>query len=111
AVPSEPYPFAPARARSLLAEAGFPNGLEAPLLGTQGRFPGEVALLQEVQRQLVAVGVKVRLEQLDLTQFNAALTKAADETSLRMSLSSWLPPTGEIRSALYPLFHTSQGMP
>jgi peptide/nickel transport system substrate-binding protein len=54
------YDYDPAKAKALLAEAGYPNGLEVSLSTPQ------VALLQQinqlVQEQLKAIGVTVKLE-------------------------------------------------
>jgi peptide/nickel transport system substrate-binding protein len=54
------YPYDPARAKALLAEAGYPNGIEVGLSTPQ------ITLLQQVnqlvQEQLKAVGITVRLE-------------------------------------------------
>jgi ABC-type transport system substrate-binding protein len=108
---ASPYAFEPERARRLLAEAGLANGFETSLLSSRGRFPGDLAVAQEVQRQLLLVGVRLRLEVQDGAQFNAAVTRAAGETSLRLLLTSWLPANGDARSALHPLFHSSQAMP
>jgi glutathione transport system substrate-binding protein len=107
----QPYPLDPPVAQRLLAQAGYPNGLEAPLLVSPGRFPRALALAEAVQRQLAAVGVQVKLDLQEGAQYNAALTRAADETALRLALVGWLPPSGEARSGLEPLFHSSAVMP
>lgn len=106
-----PYPFDPTRARMLLAEAGFSSALEPKLLSSRGRFPNDVALAQEVQKQLLAAGVRTRLEVLEGPFFTAALTRPLEETSLRLTLTGWLPPSGEALGALYSQFHSGQWMP
>ena len=54
------YPYDPAKAKALLAEAGYPNGLEVPLSTPQ------ITLLQQVnqlvQEQLKAIGITVKLD-------------------------------------------------
>ena len=111
AFPQTPYPFDPARAKRLLAEAGFPNGFETQLLSSSGRFPKDAALGQEVQKQLQAVGVRAHLDVQAVSQFTLAVTKSVDETALRLSTVGWLPASGDVYEALYPLFHSSQWMP
>jgi ABC-type transport system substrate-binding protein len=107
----QPYPFDPARAKALLAQAGYPGGLELPLLGSRGRYPRDSALMSELHKQLTAAGFKLRLELLDQSGYTLEVTRASDETTLRLSLMGWLPPSLEARGALFPLFHSSQWVP
>jgi ABC-type transport system substrate-binding protein len=111
AYPQTPFTYDPSRARALLSEAGYPAGLELPLLSSQGRQPRDAALARALQQQLQAVGIRPRLELADHAGYVDATTKGLEESGLRISLIGWLPNTGEIREALFPLFHSSQWPP
>lgn len=68
ALPIEPHPYDPARAKQLLAEAGYPNGFDAGDL-TPG--PPFFARGEMVANYLQAVGIKVRLRMLERARFQA----------------------------------------
>ena len=60
------YPFDPDRARQLLVEAGFPDGIDVIL--TYSRtfpLPDTTFLAQAIQAQLAEVGIRVQLEEVD----------------------------------------------
>jgi ABC-type transport system substrate-binding protein len=57
-----PYGYDPAKARQLLAEAGYPHGFSATLtINSDDPFP---TIAQVVQAQLAAVGVQISLNQV-----------------------------------------------
>ena len=58
AVPMEPHAYDPARARKLLAEAGFPNGFDA---GELTPFPPYNSMGEAVVANLQSVGIRTRL--------------------------------------------------
>jgi peptide/nickel transport system substrate-binding protein len=62
-----PIPFNPARARQLLAEAGYPTGFKLTLDTTPGFVPPEVALA--VQSNLRDIGVEVEINQIEAAAF------------------------------------------
>lgn len=62
----EPYPYDPAKARALLAEAGYGNGVTLTFAVMIDRTPGDAAIYQTVARQLADVGVKLNLRQVTL---------------------------------------------
>ena len=60
------YPYDPDGARQLLAEAGFPDGIDVTL--TYSRtfpLPDTTFLAQAIQAQLAEVGIRLRLEEVD----------------------------------------------
>lgn len=66
----EAYHYDPAKAKRLLAEAGYPNGFDTALeLWADGTNQG--AMYQQVTSNLRAVGVRVRIVQVPVLQWQA----------------------------------------
>jgi peptide/nickel transport system substrate-binding protein len=65
----QPLPYDPEKAMRLLAEAGYPNGLDA---GDFAAIPGFPTVAEAVLNNLNAVGVRVRLRQMERAAFYAS---------------------------------------
>ena len=111
AVELPPYPHDPNKAKQLLAEAGYPNGFALTILSPRGRFLKDAELMQEVQKQLASVGVKVILEFMEYAAFTSAARKPVGETKVQSFLQGWVPSNGEARWTMYALFDSSQWVP
>src|SRR5215471_5347297 len=70
ALPIEPYAYDPARARRLLAEAGYPNGFDA---GDLYPWPPYASTGEAVGGYLGAIGIRTRLRTMERAAFYAAL--------------------------------------
>jgi peptide/nickel transport system substrate-binding protein len=70
AIPLEPHPYDPARARQLLAEAGYPNGFDA---GDVHPWPPYSSVGESVATNLAAVGIRARVRTMERAAFYAAL--------------------------------------
>ena len=64
----EPLPYDPEKAKKLLAEAGYPNGFDA---GDFAAIPGFPTVAEAVVNDLNAVGIRVRLRQMERATFYA----------------------------------------
>ncbi len=77
------WPYDPDRARVLLAEAGFAQGLEVTYTTLRDEMAQKIAL--SIQADLAAVGVRVNIETLTF----AAYVNAILSGSLDFAFSSW----------------------
>jgi peptide/nickel transport system substrate-binding protein len=103
------YPYDPARAKKLLAEAGFPNGfattLWVPESGSGMQAP--VAMSTVIQSNLKAVGVNVTMQTMEWGAYLAKLrSKEQDLFAL-----SWMAGMEDPDMVMYPLLHSSQWTP
>ncbi|PYO28336.1 MAG: ABC transporter substrate-binding protein [Candidatus Rokuibacteriota bacterium] len=73
---SKAVPYDPAKARKLLAEAGYPNGFEA-VLRVSPQYYYTVRTGEVVVSQLAKVGVKVKIEQIEWPQWLSQVYKDA----------------------------------
>jgi len=70
ALPMEPDPYDPAKARQLLAEAGYPNGFDG---GDIIPTPPYTSAAEAVANYLAAVGIKLRVRTMERAAFTTAL--------------------------------------
>jgi peptide/nickel transport system substrate-binding protein len=100
------YTYDPAKARSLLAEAGYANGFNAtlwvPESGSGMQLPKEMS--QVIQANFAAVGVNVRLEVFEWGTYLSKIRQ--NDRSFDMAALSWYLKVSDPDLALYPLFHS-----
>jgi peptide/nickel transport system substrate-binding protein len=70
ALPLEPYPYDPARAKKLLAEAGYPNGFDA---GELHQLPPYFTLGEAIVNYLQAVGIRIKMRPMERAAFFALI--------------------------------------
>ncbi|HEV8268833.1 MAG TPA: ABC transporter substrate-binding protein [Thermoanaerobaculia bacterium] len=90
------------RARRLLAEAGYPNGLAIPLDGPDNRYAGDVEILGEVARQLAEVGIRADAKSRPKEEWFPMVTEGRS----RFFLMGWACETRDAGDALDVLMHT-----
>ena len=69
ALPLEPYAYDPAKAKQLLAEAGYPNGFDA---GDLTPNPPYFGMGEAITNYLAAVGIRTRLRSMERAAYFSA---------------------------------------
>jgi peptide/nickel transport system substrate-binding protein/oligopeptide transport system substrate-binding protein len=90
-----------AKARQLLAAAGFPNGIDVELWSSQ--TPPFPRIAQTVQANLKDAGVRVKLVQRDAS----SMREAARAGQTDMALKDWYADYPDGENFLYPLLHSA----
>ena len=72
-----PTPFDPARARALLAEAGWANGFGLTIHSSNNRFPQDAAIAQALSQMLARGGI--RINGVVTMPFNVYIGQATDQ--------------------------------
>jgi len=108
--PGIKYEYNPAKAKKLLAEAGYPNGFTTSMTVTLGAYSMDREFLEFAFKNLRDVGVKVELDQVEWAVNTARVYAAPDEKGIKrnivMWLRAWSPGTGESSYTLRALFHS-----
>jgi ABC-type transport system substrate-binding protein len=110
-IPLKGHPYDPEKAKKLLAEAGFPQGLKAKLWSPMGRYPKDFEMAQAVQQQLKKVGVDCTLDTMEWAAYLAATRKPPEQADVELFVLGWAPSSAEARWTLYALFTTEQWVP
>ncbi|RME64941.1 MAG: ABC transporter substrate-binding protein [Caldilineae bacterium] len=100
----QPYPYDPDKAKSLLADAGYPDGFEFTLLAydnPRGYNPIGGKMAVAIQEYLAAVGVKINIKTLEWGAFLDARRQADNHD---MGMVGWSGDNGDPDNFLYELF-------
>jgi len=95
------YPYDPAKAKALLAEAGYPNGFKATLRGASDTTAKQV--MEAIQAQLAKVGIQVEVQSLDAATLSAERFKPLDQNKGELDYGGWSPSTGDADWGIRPL--------
>jgi peptide/nickel transport system substrate-binding protein len=105
----DPPPYDPARAKKLLAEAGYPRGFDA---GEFAAIPGFPTVAEAVMNDLNAAGIRVRLRSMERATFYAAwqdkklrglfMTAAGNSGNAASRVDTFIQSKGGYASGGYP---------
>jgi hypothetical protein len=95
-------PYDPARARRLLAEAGYPEGFRLVLRGPNNRYLNDASSLQAIAQMFSRIGVQSTVEAAPWVSFRPLI----GSSSFSVALFGWASSTGETGLSLNALLGT-----
>ena len=100
----KPYPYDPDKAKSLMSQAGFPNGFDLNINYIQGRYLKDKEVAEAIAQELSKVGIRTKPN-----LFDAALMTQEDNAQHLDGLifASWGNWIFDADNQLYTRWHTS----
>lgn len=83
------FKYDPAKAKQLLAEAGYPNGFTTTMIATKGAYLKDSELQQAVQQYARAVGVTINIEPVEFAKFITYMRAPVATSGLQIWQDSW----------------------
>ena len=97
-----PPPYDPAKAKQLLAAAGYPRGFRITLHGPNGRYVNDAKIIQAVGQMWARIGVQTAVEPIVFASYAIRITKA----DMSAFLLAWGTSSGEASNPLRALIAT-----
>ena len=101
------HAFDPAKAKALLAEAGYPNGFTVTMDCPNDRYVNDEQICQAVTAMLARIGVKVELVAQTRLKYFSEINSPGYNTSFY--LLGWTPATYDAHNAFFNLAGTRNG--
>ena len=107
-----PWPYDVAKAKKLMAEAGYPNGFETELWSAYNHTIAQ-KVTQFLQQQLAQIGIKAKITLLEAGQRVEKVESWQDSATapVRLYYVGWSASTGEADWALRPLLASESWPP
>ena len=100
----EPLKFDPNRARQLLAEAGFPNGIDVTLAYVSGRWAGDDQVVEAMQGFWSNVGIRTTIKKMQMAELGPLLQ--SDPDTLPGTIVFLVKTSEFIDYHLYRMYHS-----
>src|SRR6266702_1854302 len=91
--------YDPAKAKALLAEAGYPNGFRLTVHGSNDRYVNDARIVQAVAQMLTRIGITAKVEVMPWAVYSGRNSNA----EFSFSLGSWGVNTGETSNPIVAL--------
>ena len=101
---NDPYPYDPEKAKSLLAEAGYPDGFKTTIMCNT--TTSNLKQAEFYQQQLAIVGIDVEIVALENAVLNQRVQDVdvpGAEAEVELYISGWSPSTGDADWGIRPL--------
>ena len=106
------YPHDPQKARELLAEAGYPNGITVSFWTPNGRYLKDYETSLVMQQMFAQAGITAELQVMEWGAYISAIFDVNAETAeAELYLLGWAPSTGDADWVLRPLFSSDNFPP
>jgi ABC-type transport system substrate-binding protein len=99
------------RARSLLADAGVPEGTTVTLYHPTARYIQDALVADAVRAQINEAGLNVVLQTLEWPQYVPHVRRTAPENDIQFAMLGWGTVTMDADYGLFALFHSSEHPP
>ena len=92
AEPALTMPFDKVKAKQVLAEAGYPNGLSLEIATSQGRYLRDKEMAEAIQQQLKEIGITANIK---VIEFAAYLDYLSSKKTSQLFILGWGNSTGD----------------
>jgi len=103
----KPVEADPAKAKELLAEAGYPDGFQLTIHGPNDRYINDAKIAEAVAQMLTRIGIETSVETMPRSVYFKRASSGADGLpEFSFILVGWGAGSGEASSPLRSLIHT-----